>query len=445
MKCDLIQMKIADLFDDQMSPEEKQEWLSHIGKCEDCREAYEDFLALATSLRPDLKISDGEEQINKILTEIEKERTVVKTLRASGIVWHRILRVAATIVIVLGVAAGIIYLTTFRNPVQAAGSLLEKSIRAMISLKSVYMVFAVRTYANENFESIDQTAGFIDFKIWKEFGTEPKWRFDKPGRSIIMDGQSQYQLNQSGGYVLKGAPEAGFVGWMKMFLEPMKILETELSFARSNPSFCTVKEKGDQLELTVKATAQGNFSNPYALNATIPEANTRRVYLFDKDSHMLKALSVYVESEQEDICVLKLTEITVDPTLPDSLFVFGNRNGKPVLTLEEWDQAAARGLKDISSEEAVRIFLTACGKNDWKTVQRFSPLFSLPGSNTLKIIQSRFAGSRLLGIGTSFTSGIYAGVYVPYIIQIKSGATIEGNMAIRKDNPYQTWNIDGGY
>ena len=445
MKCDLIQMRIADLFDDQMSAEEKREWFSHIGECEECREAYDDYLALAGSLRPDLKLSDGEEQIDKILTGIAEKQAGIKPLHTPGIAWQRILKVAATIVVVIGVAAGILYLTTFRNPVQAAGSLLEKSIRAMISLKSVCMVFAVRTNANENFESIDTKAGLVDFKVWKEFGQEPKWRFDRPGRTIIMDGQSQYQFNQTGGYILKGTPKAGFIGWMKLFLEPTKILESELAYAKDHPSSCTVKEEEGQIELTVNAAALGNFSNPYALNATIPEANTRRVYRFDKDSHTLKALTVFVASGQEDICVLKLSEITTNPTLPDSLFIFRNQDMKPLLTLEEWDQATARGLKGISGEEAVRIFLDACGKNDWKTVQRFSPLFSVTGSNTMKIIQGRFAGSKLLTVGTAFTSGIYAGIYVPYRIRILSGDTIEGNMAIRNDNPYHTWNIDGGY
>ena len=396
-------------------------------------------------MRTDLKLSDGEEQINKILKVIAEKQAVIKPLHSPGIAWQRILKVAATIVIVLGVAAGIVYLTTFRNPVQAAGNLLEKSIRAMTSLKSVYMVFAVRTSMNENFESIDPTAGFIEFKVWKEFGKESKWRFDKPGRCIIMDGQSQYQLNKSGGYILKGSPKAGFVGWMRLFLEPAKILESEMSFAKDHPSSCLVKETGDQLELTVKAKALGNYSNPYALNATIPEANTRRVYCFDKESHLLKALNVYVETGKENICVLKLISITADPILPDSLFIFSNHGGSPVLTLEEWDSATARGLKGIGSEEAVRIFFTACEKSDWGTVQRFSPLFSISGSNTLKNIQRRYEGSRLIYIGNSFTSGIYAGEYVPYLLQLKSGDTIEGNMAIRNDNPYHTWNIDGGY
>jgi len=445
MKCDFIQNRIAVLFDDQISPEEKEELLRHISQCEDCQKANADYLFLSTSLKPDFQMTGGQNLIEKIISKVEQEKSNVNPRSAPRIAWSRIIRIAASIAIFLGVATIIVYLTTLRNPARAAGNILEKSIRAIVSLKSVYMVFAIRTSANENFESIDPTAGFINFKVWEVFGNESRWRFDKPGRSIIMDGQRQYLIQETGGYVLRGTPEAGFVGWMRLFLEPTKILETELIYAKTHPSSCTVTEKGNQLELTVKANAEGNFTNPDALNGSIPESNTRRVYRFDKESHMLTALTVFIESVQEDICVLKLNNISTNLSLSDSLFIFTNRNSRPVLTLEEWDLATARGMKDISGEEAVRIFFTACEKNDWKTVQRFSPLFSIPGGNALKPIQNRFTGSSLLQVGNAFTSGMYAGVYVPFVIRLKSGDTIAGNIAIRKDNSYHTWTIDGGY
>ena len=154
---------------------------------------------------------------------------------------------------------------------------------------------------------------------------------------------------------------------------------------------------------------------------------------------------MFIESGQEFICVLKLTGITVNPLLADSTFIFGNRHKMPVLTLEQWDEASSRGFKDLSAEEAVRIFFTACEKNDWQTVQRFSPLFSIPGSKSLKPVITRFSGSRLLRVGQPFSSGIYGGIYVPYEIRLKSGDTLAGNIAIRNDNAYKTWNVDGGY
>jgi len=437
MKCEEMQLRLADLFDETLQPGDKRELLAHIEQCPDCREAYNDYLSMASELKPRRKIASGPARINEIMEKITDGKKITVRQKA--------MRIAASIMIFLGLSSGLVYVTTLKNPSLAAGILLGQSIRAINSLKSVYMVFSVRTGANENFETIEPASGFIDVRVWKVFGNEPRWRFEKPGRTVIMNGQSQYLINEAGGYILKGSPMAGFVGWMRLFLEPTGILKSELEYAKTNPSACKLKEKDNQIELTVTAKARGDFSNPWALNTTIPEANTRRIYNFDKETHMLRALTVFVESGAEYICVLKLNGIKVNPTPDDSLFYLGNLNNRPVLTLDEWDQATSRGLKDVSVEEAIKIFFIACKESDWATVKRFSPLFSVPGGKSLKPVQSRFKGCTLLKIGNSFTSGIYAGVYVPYVVRLKSGDTLTGNIAIRKDNSFQTWNIDGGY
>jgi hypothetical protein len=154
---------------------------------------------------------------------------------------------------------------------------------------------------------------------------------------------------------------------------------------------------------------------------------------------------VYLVAGQEETCVVKLTMVQENEQIPDSIFGLSNRNRRPVITSEDWDQALGKGLKDIGSGEAARIFFTACGKQDWKTVERFSPLFSIPGGRALKVVRNRFSGSLLLQIGRSFTSGTFAGEYVPYTILNKEGDTITGNLAIRNDNPFHSWVVDGGY
>jgi hypothetical protein len=421
MKCNFIDERIADVFDESISITEKEELHAHIRECEDCRKAYAQYFSLAAAL------------------ETESEPVVYRAP------WRSFIRIAASITVFLGIAAGVLYLALYRNPALAAGTVLENSISELSSLNAVYMVFSVRTEENGSFESIDPAEGFISFRVWTRFGKNPKWRFEKPGRYVIMDGFSQYLVNDVGGYVLQGTPKAGFIGWMKQVLQPMSIIGTELAYARSHPSSCSVKREGDLILLTVKAAASGDFTNPWALNTSIPEAETRRVYTFSKDSHMLTGLSVFVKSGAEDICVMKLTDIKANPVLPDSLLIFRNNNNYPVLTLVQWDSATSNGLKDITAENAVRTFFKSCEKEDWAMTERFSPLFTVRSANALKSVQARFGGSRLLKVGNSFNSGIYAGVYVPYVVLLRSGDTISGNIAIRNDNSYHTWSIDGGY
>jgi hypothetical protein len=50
-----------------------------------------------------------------------------------------------------------------------------------------------------------------------------------------------------------------------------------------------------------------------------------------------------------------------------------------------------------------------------------------------------------MSIGSSFKSGQYAGVYVPYEVKLKSGEVQKHNLALRNDNPHKAWIVDGGY
>jgi outer membrane lipoprotein-sorting protein len=445
MKCDHIQQQIADLFDDQASGPDREKLLSHISICDDCAAAYADYISLGTALKPERETTAATNQAQAILDAINMKSSPAEKSASGEVFWKRSMRIAASALLFTAIGAGIIYMITYRKSAYAAGEILDKSIRSMTGLKSVSMVFSLRANANENFESIDPRAGFLDFRVFRIFGEKTKWRFERPGRTIIMDGQDQFLISENGGYVLKGGPKAGFAGWMKVFLEPMKVLETERSFARDHHSSYTISEKGDRVEVSVKTAALGKFDNPYALNSSIPEANTHRRYVFDRETNMLISVSVFIVEAEEEICVLKLTSVRSNPSLPDSLFVFRNPNNRPVLTLEAYEQATANGVKDINSAEAARLFFTACADNDWNTVSRFSPLFSIPGGKALKVVRDKFGGARLLHAGRPFTSGLYAGEYVPYAMITKGGDTVSGNLALRNDNPPQVWIIDGGY
>ena len=315
MKCDFVNEHIADLFDDPASPEEKSAVTDHIAQCDPCREAYEQYLAIAAALNTDISLPAGKAEIDAILSLVREKPPAEPPQPFLKPKISSILRIAASIAILLGITATIIYVTAFRNTATAAGTILEKSIRAMISLKTVSMCFSIRTSPADNFESIDPASGVSDFKIWKRFGKPSRWRFEKPGRTIIMDGSSQYMINKAGGYILQGGPGAGFAGWMTLVLKPLDILEKELIFAKANPSSCSVKESGNQLILTIRVAASGTFTNPWALNSSVPESNSRRVYRFDKQTRMLASMEIFVETGPEDVCVVKLTQTAINPLL----------------------------------------------------------------------------------------------------------------------------------
>jgi hypothetical protein len=56
-----------------------------------------------------------------------------------------------------------------------------------------------------------------------------------------------------------------------------------------------------------------------------------------------------------------------------------------------------------------------------------------------------YGGLQIMSIGSSFKSGQYAGVYVPYEVKLKSGEVQKHKLALRNDNPQKAWIVDGGY
>ena len=97
-----------------------------------------------------------------------------------------------------------------------------------------------------------------------------------------MDGKKQYLLHERSQSAIVGSPDAGFVEWMRVFpLIPKKILEREKVFAAKYKASYTSTESGNTITLTIKAKANGDFTNNYMLNSSIPESDNRRVYTFD--------------------------------------------------------------------------------------------------------------------------------------------------------------------
>ena len=95
-------------------------------------------------------------------------------------------------------------------------------------------------------------------------------------------------------------------------------------------------------------------------------------------------------------------------------------------------------LKTKTPEEIARYFFEACAKSDWEKVIKV-----LPELDTH--IKELLGGIELIEIGKSFQSGEYQGYFVPYTIKFQSGYIKKFNLAVKKENRYQMWMIDGGY
>ena len=449
MNCIEINEKMADLFDDSISQEIKDELFAHIRECSDCRKLYDEISMVMAELQPRVTINASRNLHARILDQTLKIKNPYRTRRGRILpmltpTWKKVTAIAALLALVLILFPIFNRSGLFQNKADAANTLLGKSISALTNVKSVYMEFNVRTLENENFEYIDMNAGFVGNKLWKVFGNPSKWRIEKPGRIVVMDGKNQY-LYISGpmGFALVGDADRGSVDWMKILLDPGKILQTEKDFAARNEAKYQVVEKGNDIILTIRAKAMGDFRNTYALNKTIPESNNRRVYTFDKSTNLLKSLNVYIEEDNKEIEILQLITIKYDEPVADSKFVITLPANVKWVPFDRLINDKHTGLTGVSSEEATKRFFEAWQKEDWKTVDQLMPGFM--NSIDVELVKHEYGGLTILSIGKPFKSGQYPGEFVPYSIMLKSGNIKKMNLALRRDNPEKKWWVDGGF
>jgi len=90
------------------------------------------------------------------------------------------------------------------------------------------------------------------------------------------------------------------------------------------------------------------------------------------------------------------------------------------------------------------LFFGGMARDDWKLVGEACDFFSST-SEKARSVKNQFSGLKVIKIGEPFKSGLYPGEFVPYEIRLKTGELVKHNLAVRNDNPNQTWIVDGGY
>ncbi len=448
MNCTKIKEKMADLFDDSVSPEIKDEFFNHFRDCPDCRLLYEEMSASIKELQPRININAGMGLQNRIL---DKAIQTGKPYQSrSGRILPMLtpaLKKVAAIAALLALGFLIIPFLNrpgwIQNKASATNTLLERSISALADVKSVYMEFNVRTSEGDNFEYIDMKAGFVGHKLWKVFGNPSKWRIEKPGRTVVMDGLNQYMyMNGPGGLALKAGADAGFVNWMQILLDPAKILQKEKDLASGSNAKYNIEDKGNTIILTVEAKALGDFRNTFALNTSVPESNNRRIYTFDKATNLLKSFEVYINSSGEEIQVIQLKTIKYNEPVDEALFTINLPSNITWLPVN--DMIKNTGIKVTTSEEAAKHFFIACQKEDWETVGQLIPGFK-DFPELEKAVKEQYGGLTIISIGRSFKSGRYVGEFVPYTVKCKNGYVKTFTLSLRCDNSEKKWVVDGGF
>jgi outer membrane lipoprotein-sorting protein len=442
-----VKEKMADLFDDSFSQEVKDELVAHIHNCNDCRQYYEKMSTTMDELKPRVTVTAGRDFQSRVLDKAVQGENPYQSRRIRirpmlTPTWKKVTAIAAVLVILFFLFPIFNRSGLFQNKANAASTILDNSINAFTSVKSMYMEFSVRTLEGDNFEYINTKEGFVEHKLWKVFGNPSKWRIEKPARTVVMDGKNQYMYINQASMALKANPNSGFMGWMSILLDPANILYKEKENARHNGSKFLIEFKGNTITMTIKAKAIGNFSNSYMLNKSIPESNNRRVYTFDKSTYLLKSFDVYVDSAGKEVQVLEIKNIKYNEPVDDANFTIKlpeNMNWVDVIDIE-----TQTGISAGTSAEVAKQFFTACHEEDWATVRQLIPGFS----NFIQFqfdVKAQYGGLTIISIGKPFKSGRYVGEFVPYEVKMKNGWVKKWTIALRNDNKDKKWTVDGGF
>ena len=155
------------------------------------------------------------------------------------------------------------------------------------------------------------------------------------------------------------------------------------------------------------------------------------------------ALEVYVTENKTEILVLKLKSVEYNEVIEPETFKITLPEGTKWVQLKEIEPNTQNATAAKNPEEAANLFFESLAKKDWETVYKLFP--SIEQSSNVENIKQEYAGLHIISIGKPFKSGMYAGQFVPYEIQLKSGETQSENLAVRNDNTDKIWQIDGGF
>jgi hypothetical protein len=162
------------------------------------------------------------------------------------------------------------------------------------------------------------------------------------------------------------------------------------------------------------------------------------VYQFDASTNRLTGMQVILHDGGKDTVVFEITEIRYNEPVAPELFT---------VTLPDnviWglppDQMSTNRALPVTARDTAVAFLEGMEQRDWDRVLSVYPATAIPEG-----IRRKGEGLQVLSIGEPFRSGLYAGWYVPYEIQLADGTRRIWNLAVRNDNPAQRWVWDGGF
>ena len=332
-------------------------------------------------------------------------------------------------------AVAAVLLLLLLPPRLTANEVLSSALDSFREVADFSMTVEVRTRPNENFAHIGIGEEFVRHRLnVSRRDSVLRWSMDKGGRGACGDTTGSYTWVNSlnVGWHTHSGPER-FLCFLSGFLNPEKIIEGELTACRmGGVENCKVKRRDGLLELTVTCHPQGDFSNPYMLNATIKGSENIRKYLFDPASGRLVGASVHVVDNGRQTEVLRITGISYG-MVDEAAF------GVPrdVRFIEADAPGVPEGLAGLTPGEVASVVLSAFKEWDERILRMAI------GDIADEAYREEFEGAELISVGEPFMSGSSDLMFVPYRIKMPDKTVRSHNLALRR-NSNGGWLVDGG-
>lgn len=363
-----------------------------------------------------------------VINRLKQEEKMKKSLLI------RRVSVAAAVVAAIAI---IVPLSMTTNVSAQTKKIINSAVEKLVGINNYIVRFNMRTTPNENFATIDANEKFVDGYFEKSFDAPYQWKISKRnGRTALYDGDSVYMWLSGArlGFSMDPQSQDGVLEEFARLLDPSKLLQDELALLASDNLKASIDESGPEIVLVVESEAQGDFTNDYARNTSIPTSDSRRTYVFDKESQLLKSFCVDILSKGRYVTVVKSESITYGETIDWTLEL-----KRPDI---EW-QGENEDLQNVllagtTAVKAVSVIFSGLEKSNIEEVKEAFEYYDIDE------IKDRFFGVKVISIGESFKSGLYPGEYVPIEVKLKDGKELKMNVAVRNDNANGVWVLDGG-
>jgi hypothetical protein len=453
MNCSECRDDFAAYEEGLLDPAAESRTTAHLAECPACRAEFDQMHSLVVRLTRDGLGASGISLETQVMDRIIHEQAqLIRRLKMQKRI--RILGMSGTLTAAVALLFALsLWMTQPGTNVQAAennkmqaAETLAQGAKAVpkIKISSIHIKGQMRNPPYDNFVYLDPKLDFVPIELWKQFGENTKWRVEKPGRVIVMDGVSTIQLMKppvNMAIKIPSPTEGAFdTGWLFAFTNVQDLINAQLQSALAQGWDMKLAHEQDKdvKKLLVTVEAKTNLSaEDYLRNKSIADSDTRRVYRFDAESKRLEAIQIYMHQKDKDVLIFEADKIEYDQPIDPATFSLDLP--KDV----NWYQEPTKlpdneKYEKMTPKEAAAAFFEACSKENWDEVQKFSPM---PVDERLK---EYLGGLQVISLGEPFQSKGYAGWFVPYEIKFKDGEVHKHNLAVRNDNPTKRYMFDGG-